>query len=296
MKIAISIVSYNTKDLLEACLLNLLTKKIKNDLEIWVVDNNSEDGSSQMVKEKFLKQVHFIQNRENVGFATAHNQVLAKINTDYVLLLNPDTEFDVADLDKMVFFMEQNPKCGVASVKLENYDGSLQSNGGDLPFSLPLISWLFNLESFGIKPNFHRLDKGYYAKPHPVGWVAGTFMFIKTKIFEKTGYLDEKIFMYFEDTLFCYLVWKAGFQVMIDPQITVKHISGASSKDPRLRQWSGEMKGLIYFYRRFFSPFQVFLVKLVIFKVIILRMVAFSLLGKFDFVKTYFKVLKSLRK
>lgn len=293
MKVAVSIVSYNTKDLLETCLKILSDNSNEYKLGVYVVDNASSDGSADMVKEKFPK-VELIRNEKNVGFAKAHNQVLKITNAEYVLIINPDTEFNAKDIDKLVEFMEENPECGVSSVKLTNLDGSLQSNGGDLPFNLALVSWLFNLESLGIKTNFHRMDEDYYKSTHEVGWLSGTFMFIRSSVFKRVGYFNDEIFMYFEDTEFSYLVKKAGFKLMIVPEIVVKHISGASSENPRLRQWLGEYKGLIYFYNKYFGLLPALFVRLLIYKVTILRIIAFSLFGKFDFAKTYLKVLLSV--
>src|SRR5437868_3124245 len=147
MKVIVSIVEYNTKDLLEQCLIQLIKQPAQNKLEVWVVDNNSQDSSVQMVEKKF-PQVNLIKNKKNVGFGKAHNQVFKKAKGDYFLALNPDTKFKVTDIDQMVEFMTQHPLCGIASCRITNFEDEVQSNGGDLPFSLSLISWLFNLEFF----------------------------------------------------------------------------------------------------------------------------------------------------
>ncbi len=291
--ILVSIVSFNTKNLLRDCLKSVLNQKFKGKVEVWVVDNHSEDGSAEMVKEEFAK-VSLTQNKDNIGFAKAQNMVLKKANTEYCLVLNPDTKMEEDTLEKMVKFMEENPECGIASCKLLYYDGKLQSNGGDLPFGFALLVWLYNLEWFGNFPNFHRTEKKYYDKVREVGWVGGTFMFIRKEVFKSIGFLDEKIFMYFEDTEFCYRAKSIGFKVMINPEVVVRHVSGASSKDPRFSQWAGEFKGLLYFYDKYFGAFAAFAVKILIYISLVLRISAFSILGKGVTAKTYAKVLLSI--
>ncbi len=292
MKTAVSIVEFNTKELLKKCLHSVLNqrKHSGNEIAIWVVDNNSEDGSAQMVKTEF-PQIHLIQNTQNLGFAKGHNAALKKINTDFVLIVNSDTELTDDAIFKMVEFMGQHPDCGIASCKVTSFDGKLQPNGGDLPFGLALFAWLFNLEILGNLPNFHRNERSYYQSAHEVGWVSGSFMMVRQAVFEKIGYLNEDYFMYFEDTEFCFKAKKMGFKVMINPEVVIRHVGGASSEDPRLRQWRGEMKGLIYFYTKHFGFFSGNLIKILVYISIFLRMVVFSLTGKFNFALTYGKII-----
>lgn len=292
MKLAISIVSFNRKDLLEGCLKSLTKDKYQTEVEIWVVDNASTDGSVELVKESF-PQVQLIENNENVGFGRAHNQVLSTVNADLVILLNPDTKIEEGTIDSMVEFINNSNDCGIASCRLIYPDGSAQSNGGDLPSGLALASWLLNLEVLGILPNFHRSDKGYYLEPHEVGWVGGTFMVIKKQVIDRIGLLDENIFMYFEDTDYCYRARKSGFRVMINPQVTIEHIGGASSKDPRFRQWSGEFRGLIYFYKKHYGFLAALLVRMVSYFSVLLRVLAFLITGKLNLALTYAKVVRS---
>lgn len=234
MKTSVSIINYNSLDHLKPLLNDLLKQK---DLELWVVDNDSPDKGVEIIKKEY-KKVNLIQSKENGGFAKGHNLVLKKIDTKYVLILNPDTKIPDDAIGKMVEFMEDHPKCGIASCKIVGFDKSLHSNGGDLPVGASLFSWIFNLEMIpGVEQvmgNFHRTDEDYYKKAQTVGWVGGTFMMIKKEVFEKIGYLPEEYFMYFEDTDFCYKATTAGFEVMINPEVVIEHASGASSDNPRL--------------------------------------------------------------
>jgi GT2 family glycosyltransferase len=154
--LTISIVNYKTKELTAECLNSILNKKIKAKFKIFLVDNNSNDGSIEFFKKNF-PQVNLIKSDKNLGFAGGHNLVLRKLETDLVLLLNSDTLVNENAIDEMVEFMDKDNKLGIASCKILNQDGSLQPNAGDFPKKMALINWLFNLESFGIiemKKNF----------------------------------------------------------------------------------------------------------------------------------------------
>src|SRR3989344_900636 len=169
----------------------------------------------------------------------------------------------------------------------------------DFAEGLALYSWLFNLEVLGVKKNFHRSEKPYFEKPHKVDWVGGTFMIIRKEVLEKTGGFNEDYFMYFEDVEFCYLVNKKGFEVWINPAVEIKHKSGASSDDPNFKQWCGEFKGVINFYKktlfnRMAGLLASMFIKIFIYISTILRILAFIALGRFNTAKTYGKVFISI--
>ncbi|MDO8638485.1 MAG: glycosyltransferase family 2 protein [Candidatus Daviesbacteria bacterium] len=291
MMITISIVSFNSSKLIRDCLNSLLKFKYQNKVQIVVVDNASSDDSVKVIKEEF-PQVKLIQSKKNLGFAGGHNLVLKNLKSDFCLILNPDTKIGENVIDPMVKFMEENPQCGVASCKVLNFNGSLQPNAGDLPNFFSIFNWLFNLDTFNL-PSLHRNNVSYYQKAHLVGWVSGNFMMIKREVISKIGLLNDKYFMYFEDIDYCFKATEAHFKVMINPEVLIKHLSGGSLDQPKLRQWTGEFKGLIHFYQK-----QNFLlgltVKLLVYLAIVLRMVLFFITGKFNISLTYAKVIVSL--
>ena len=125
MKLSIVIVSWNTKDLLGACLRSVYTYPLDGPFEVWVVDNKSKDGSAEMVREKF-PQVELIASEENLGFAGGNNRAIPHCRGEYVLLLNPDTEVKPNALNALVAFMEATPAAGAAGSRLFNGDGTLQ--------------------------------------------------------------------------------------------------------------------------------------------------------------------------
>lgn len=291
MKTIVSIVNYNTKELTIKCLRSVFNSDYK-DIEVWVVDNSSSDGSVEIFKKKF-PGIKLIANNKNLGFGKAHNQVLKKAQGDNFLVLNSDTEVEKETISQMVKFMDTE-NCGIASCKVMGFDGKLQPNGGDLPFGLALLGWLFNLEWLGVKSSFHQNKQEYYQETRSVGWVSGNFMMIESGVIEKVGYFNEAYFMYFEDVEFCYSASKKGFKVMINPKVSIKHLSGGSLDNPHLRQWSGEYKGLILFYSQNFGKLVGFLIQILVYKSILFRMVAFALIGKINYSLTYAKVFANL--
>lgn len=293
MDLVISIINYKTKELTSNCIRSILNNKWRYSYKIWLVDNNSNDGSVEYLKKRFPK-IKIIKSKKNLGFAGGHNLVLKKAKGRYFLILNSDTLIENQSLDGMIDFMDNNLDVGITSCKVLNFDGSLQPNGGDLPLGLSLINWLFNLESLGIKkPMFHRIDKEYYSKIREVGWVSGNFIIIRNEVLKKVGLFNEKYFMYFEDTELCYRVKKANYKIMINPNFCIKHISGGSLDDPKYRQWLGEYRGLLRFYASF-GYLQRLIVTFLVYFTTILRILAFGLIGRFDYAKTYAKVITSI--
>lgn len=297
MKIAVSIVNFNTKHLTIDCIKSILEQKSKYELEVWIVDNASNDGSVEMInefiKDKGLKKFYVVENKKNVGFAAGHNIALRKIKADYVLILNSDTLLNKGVIDEMVNFMEKN-KCFMATCKVFNLDGSLQPNTGDFPIGLGLLGWLFNLESLGIKwPAFHINDLKFYKQERQVDWVSGNFMMLKKEVIDKVGLFNESYFMYFEDVEYCYRAKKI-FKIMINPQVSIKHLSGGSLDDPKFRQWGGEYKGLLIFYKQHFGQFLTLLIRILVYFAIILRIFAFLLTGKIKYSLTYGKIITTI--
>lgn len=293
MKAILSIVNYNTKSLTINCLKSITTKKWNNNFEIWVVDNASIDGSREVIKKTF-PQINLIENKTNVGFARAHNQVLSNAKGSYFFVVNSDCEIRERVLDDMIRFMEDSPLCGISSCKILGFDGKLQPNGGDLPVGAALINWLFNLEFLGLKSSFHINDPTYYINVHEVGWVSGNFMVIRDAVLESVGQFSGDYFMYFEDAELCLRAKKKGFKIMINPKVSIKHLSGGSLDDPKFRQWSGEFKGLLIFYKEHFGKFPAFFVRILVYLSSILRMISFLFLGKWRYSIIYAKVIFTL--
>lgn len=223
-KLTISIVNYNAGDYLIKCLSSL--EKVNNELkfDVYIVDNKSVDGSIQKAQEHF-PQFNFVQNKENLGFGKAHNIILKKAKTPYVLTLNPDSEVLPNTLKHMVDFMDRNPSVGVSTCKIEKADGSLDiaSHRG---FPTPWASFLY----FFLKNDrlYHLTDRPM-DKIHEIDSGVGAFLLIRKNVLEKIGYFDEDYFLYAEDIDLCFRIKDAGFRVMYVPDVKIIHVKGISS-------------------------------------------------------------------
>ncbi|MBI5123435.1 glycosyltransferase family 2 protein [Candidatus Roizmanbacteria bacterium] len=248
-KLTISIINYNANDYLISCLESLRKIKQELDFEVFVVDNASTDGSVEKARQKF-PEFNFIFNKENLGFGKAHNLVLKKSDSSYILTLNPDTEVPRGTLSYIYDFMEKNPDVGIASSRVEKADGSIDG-ASHRGFPTPLASFLY----FFFKNDrlYHLTDRDM-TKTHEVDSVVGAFMFIKKSVLEKVGYFDEEYFLYGEDIDLCFRVKKAGFKVMYVPEVKIMHVKGVSSGIKKHSQEksgadkSTKNKSLGYFY------------------------------------------------
>lgn len=289
--LCIVIVSFNSKDLTKACLDSVVRSGFKKSTEICVVDNASSDGSIEMLEN--YKGVKLIKSEENLGFAKANNLAIRQIDTKYYLLLNSDTIVEKGALDVLY---EETLKGGfaISSCRLKYPNGSFQPNGGELPKILPLLNWLSGFDDLcrlvGIPvASFHYNQLGEFDRT--IGWVAGTAMMISRDVVDKIGLLDEKLFMYVEDVDYCWRVRESGYQVGWIKESVIMHIGGGSSKSPRVAQWRGEFRGLVYLYDKYYGSGAATLLRLLIMVFGVARIIGFGLVGKWDYSKAYGKVI-----
>ena len=233
MKLSIVIVNYNVEHFLEQCLHSVYTALEGIDGEVWVVDNNSVDGSLAMLERKF-PQVKVIANKENVGFARANNQAIRLSQAEYVLLLNPDTIVEPDTFSKCLNFMDNTPDAGGLGVKM------LNGNGEFLPESkrgLPVPSVAF-YKIFGLSKLFPKSKKfgAYhltYLSPdeiHSVDVLAGAFMLMRKSVLDQVGLLDEDYFMYGEVIDLSYRITQGGYKNYYFPETRIIHYKGESTK------------------------------------------------------------------
>lgn len=296
-ELSVIIVSYNTKKLTIDCLRSIFFQKTNIKFDVWLVDNNSHDQTVDSVKKLFPK-VNIIKNTQNLGFSKGNNLALKKISSEYVLLLNSDTKIEDYTFDRLFNFAKKLD-FAVVSCKLVNIDGSFQHNAGELPSLFNIIIWLSGIDDLFKKfkivlPSYHLTDERHFKDDKQVGWVSGTAMFISRDVFKKVGYLDENIFMYTEDVEFCLRAKIAGFKVGWTENAQIIHIGGASSKDPKLAQWRGEFKGLLYLYKKYYGNLAAVALKSIMYLFIILRIFVFGIFGKRTYAKTYLQIITKI--
>jgi hypothetical protein len=223
MDLSIIIVNWNTKKLLLQCLESVYQTMKRIEMEVFVVDNGSIDGSIAATKKRF-PEVKFIQNEMNLGFARANNQALNLAKGRYLLLLNPDTQVKNGAIERLISFMDIHPEAGGAGAQLLNSDGSRQNSIANFP-SLPtellnksLLRWLFPKAFPGKERN--------YLEPIEVDSVIGACMIIRRDAIEQVGLLDEDYFLFLEETDWCYRIKGAGWKIYHVPQAEIYHFQG----------------------------------------------------------------------
>ena len=202
------------------------------DAEIFVVDNNSNDGSREYLEPKF-PSVKFIWCVENSGFAKANNSVLEKSSGDYILFLNPDTILPEDCFHKCLEFFKANKDCGAAGVRMVDGSGKfLPESKRSLPTA---ASGFFKMTGLAKRYSYIKLFNGYYAaKPAEkengkADILAGAFMMLSREAIKTTKGFDEDFFMYGEDMDLSYRLLKAGLHNYYLGEITILHFKGEST-------------------------------------------------------------------
>lgn len=256
MKLSVVIVNYNVKHFLEQCLRSVLKAANGLEVEVWVVDNNSVDGSVQMVQELF-PEVKLIANRENVGFSKANNQALVKSNAEYILLLNPDTIVPEDCFSKCIDFMDSNPDAGALGVRMIDGQGKfLPESKRGLPDPEVALYKMIGLNKlFPRSKKFGKYHLGYLGEfeTNQVDVLAGAFMLLRSTALEKTGLLDETFFMYGEDIDLSYRITQAGYKNYYFPETTIIHYKGESTKKQSVNYVKVFYKAMIIFAEKHYS-------------------------------------------
>lgn len=223
-KLNITVVNFNTGDYLLHCLQSLNKVKDEVGFEIWVVDNASTDQSLKLAKKEF-PNLKYIENDQNLGFGRANNMAFKKIKSEYILILNPDTEVDKWVIYKMLNFMEENKYVGAATCKLVLGNGQLDW-AAHRGFPTPLAALLYY---FFKDDSLYHLTKLPMDKPHEVDAISGSFFLTRKSVLDRVGLFDEDYFMYAEDIDLCFRIKEAGFKVMYVPTVSIIHHKGVSS-------------------------------------------------------------------
>src|SRR4030043_1220622 len=301
LDLAILILNYNTPDLTIKCLKSILESNFNMSYKIWVIDNAATDDSVDKIS-KFISQnskLAFIKNPGNYGFSKGNNIALKNIYKDakFCLLLNSDTEVFKDSLFNLIDFAKKN-NFDIASCKLLSPDKSFQPNAGSLPKPFATFTWLSGLDDIFRKviriQSYQERSISFYSKDKEVGWVSGSVMLVKSLVFEQIGFFDEKIFMYGEDVDFCWRAKNKGFKVGWTNSAQILHIGGASSDKPKSTQWLGEFKGLLYLYKKHYNKVAQGLLKIFMYFFILLRCVAFLIMDKKEYAKTYAEIITKI--
>ncbi len=256
MDLSVIIVNYNVKFFLEQCLHSVFNSLKGLKGEVFVVDNNSVDGSCQMVREKF-PQVVLIENKGNVGFARANNQGINIAKGKYVLILNPDTVVEEETFEKCLRFMDEHPDAGSLGVKMIDGKGKfLPESKRSLPTPVVAFYKVFGLAALFPKSKiFGKYHLGYLDKEkiNEVEVLPGAFILVRKKLLDQIGGLDEDYFMYGEDIDLSYRIILAGYKNYYFPETTIIHYKGESTKKSSINYVMVFYRAMIIFARKHFT-------------------------------------------
>ena len=279
MQLSIIIVNYNVKYFLAHCLLSVLYASKNSQVEVFVVDNMSQDGSVEMVKEKF-PWVKLIANEENVGFAKANNQAVELSTGKYILYLNPDTIVPEDCFEKCIAYMDAHEKVGALGCRLIDGKGIfLPESKRGFPtaqaafFKISGLSSIFKKSTF-----FNQYHLGFLSEheTNEVDVLVGCFMFCRKTVIDEVGSFDEEYFMYGEDIDLSYKIKQAGFSNVYFPETTVIHYKGESTKKGSLNYVKMFYQAMIIFAKKHFKNSQKGLfVMLIQFAIYLRAMLAF---------------------
>jgi GT2 family glycosyltransferase len=255
--IDVIIVNFNSGVHLSRCVQSVLASTIP--VRVFVIDNHSTDRSLSLLKNTVDvdPRVNITENKENLGFARANNQVLSMGKGDYVLFLNPDCIIESDTLECMLAVMESNRDAGIAGCLIRNPDGSEQA-GSRRYIPTPLRSMIRVLK---LSKLFHRYPRfgvfnlaGQPLPDHPVSMeaISGAFMFVRRMAIEQVGPMDDRYFLHCEDLDWCMRFRTAGWQILFVPGVEIIHNKGVCSADRPIRVEWHKHKGMVLFYRKFF--------------------------------------------
>ena len=244
------IVSYRCGLMLRECLQSLQEHPPARGLRITVVDNDSGDGTADVVRREF-QDVRLIALDENVGFSAANNLVLRETTAEYVLVLNPDTRICEGTLDTLLRLMDANERVGIAGCRLVQEDGTFD-HAARRSFPTP-ASALGHFLRVGRSERAPASLAAYRAPDvgeGPVDAVNGAFMLMRRAMLDEIGLFDEGYWMYMEDLDLCYRAARAGWITWYEPSVRAVHIkAGTSGRHRRLRLNYAFHYGMYRYYR-----------------------------------------------
>ena len=233
--LAIIVVSHNSRKWLEPCLSSVYERAGAAELDVVVVDNQSSDGSAELVEEKF-PQVRVIRS-SNRGFAHGNNRGLLTVEAPFVLFLNADAEIATGTLGELLDELRARPEVGLVGCRQLTLDGSLYPTVRRFPSAVRLFFQSIGSEHFPFRTRWlgdRELDMSRYARELDCDWTSGSFMLARREALLAAGFMDERFFLYCEEPDLCLRIKRAGWDVRYLPTLTILHPWGRERYDARL--------------------------------------------------------------
>lgn len=266
MDLSIIIVSWNVKEILRENLRNIFSSIPESEYgfkcEVIVVDNNSADGSVDMIRAEF-PQVRVIANGQNLGFAKANNQAILESSGRYVLLLNPDMKALPNTFKNMLDWMDAHPETGIAGCKLVKEDGDILPHVRRYPAIWDQLAIVLKLPHLfpGVLDKYLYRDFDY-SKEAEVDSIRGSFFMIRRKVIDDIGGLDERYFIWFEEVDYCRQASLSGWKIMYTPAATCIDLVGKSfSQVKRGKTQEYFRDSMLKYFQKWHTPIEYWLIK-----------------------------------
>ena len=255
--LSIIIVSWNVRDLLLNTLKTLYQFNPSLDFEVHVIDNNSSDDSVEQVRSHF-PQVHLVENESNLGFAKANNQGISAANSNFILLLNPDTICVDDSITRMVNFLSKNSKVGMLGPKILNSDKRTIQYWCARRLPQPVDVFFEDLKLSKLFPRHKFLNRQLmgewnHLEEKEVECLSGACLMVRLETIREIGGLDEDYPLYWEDTDWCLRVRKSKWKILYLPQTKIIHIGGQSSLKSEGSAFVKSIKGCLRYFLKFHS-------------------------------------------
>jgi GT2 family glycosyltransferase len=258
--LSIVIVSFNTREVLRESLESIAREQGGLRTEIFVVDNNSRDGSVEMVEREF-PHVITVRSEVNLGFGAANNVALERARGRYLILLNSDAFLCPDSLRLSVEKMDADPRVGLAGGRLVGRDYEWQPSARMFPSVVSDLKVMTGLAAKYPKSKFFGSFDRTWADPMEaaeVDWVPGAYSIIRREALEQVGFFDPVFFLYSEEVDLCLRIQRAGWKIMYWPEIVVIHIGGESSRQIKTLEMSStgaqlvrwRMRSTLLYYRK----------------------------------------------
>jgi GT2 family glycosyltransferase len=252
------------KEFLKKCLESVYKFAQGVEFEVFVVDNNSSDGSQDMVRAEF-PQVRLIANNENYGFSKANNQALKLCGGRYILLLNPDTELIDNSPKAMAEFMDNQPGIDAIGCKLIYPEGDVQHSCRHFPsLFTDLMENLYLDALFQKSPffNYYRMGDWAHNEFRQVDQPYGACLLFRQEVMKKIGLMDERFFMYYDEVDLCYRIKKSGGKIYFVPGIQVIHYANRSSNQISVTCEHYKYRSKFLFFDKHYGRWSIFILTL----------------------------------
>jgi N-acetylglucosaminyl-diphospho-decaprenol L-rhamnosyltransferase len=259
MDLSVVIVTYNSGDTVMRCLESLEVHPPTGVFETIVIDNASSDGTPERVRRRFPR-VRLVADTVNRGYSKGVNRGMREASGRYILVLNPDIEVTDGSIDRLVSFMEDHPRTGLAGAKLVWPDGRVQ----------PSCRSFYTLKALLLRRTFlgrffprarplreHLMSDYDHETARRVDWVLGGCMIVRREALDAVGPMDERFFLYFEDTDWCYRMQQHGWEVWYVPDSVMIHRwERSSARSVLSRPFVNHLLSMLRYYEKWNALFR----------------------------------------